>query len=315
MAYDYWVGKSNTSAVEAAKLSENNIVKSLNDQAEKLNALNALREEGLTLQEAEIRLMNLASGKDRTLRAAQRKAAAESEYASSIASPETKTRVYAAQIAAADRLLEEVKSEGAAVDKAVQNLKSASNWRKSIEDREAAQKAGNAAKFGTGKFELGDSSDRSGMRKSPLFEIIKREQEQQESLKATSVVTSEFDKVNIELAKNLKGLEVTYAEATKKSKELTPEKLKELEAERKLAEQLMRSNATKQTKLIVDKKDQEYTIERIKAAQEELDATDALQNARYKSQKESERAIQLSTAKTSFEQSIKYELPAVQEAE
>jgi TP901 family phage tail tape measure protein len=314
-AYDYWVEKSNTSAVEAAKLSENNIVKSLNDQAEKLNALNALREEGLTLQEAEIRLMNLASGKDRTLRAAQMKAAAESEYASSIASPETKTRVYAAQIAAADRLLEEVKSEGAAVDKAVQNLKSASNWRKSIEDREAAQKAGNAAKFGTGKFELGDSSDRSGMRKSPLFEILNREERQAAALAATSTIAAEFNRIQTELADNLQDLNSKYAEATDKTKELTAEKLKQYTAERDLAEQKIKGNAATQLKQTLDKRELEYAEQQLLATQAQVDALEELENARFMASSERQRQIKLDTESFAFEQSLQNQLPAVQAVE
>jgi TP901 family phage tail tape measure protein len=187
--------------------------------------------------------------------------------------------------------------------------------------REAAERVKLANKpslppvTGTGAFAVDPEKGGGGSRKSPLFEIIKREGEQAAALAETRIATDEFDKINIELAKNLKGLNDTYEEATKKSKELTPARRAEIDADKLKAEALIKANAATQVQQALAKKEYEYTIQRIEAAYKEIQATDALTNSRFKAAKESERQIALRDSKYAFEQSLKYQLPAVQSAE
>ena len=53
MAYDFWQGRSKDTATAASDLYNNNIIKNLNDEANRLRELNDLRAKGLTLSEAQ----------------------------------------------------------------------------------------------------------------------------------------------------------------------------------------------------------------------------------------------------------------------
>ena len=190
--------------------------------------------------------------------------------------------------------------------------------RKKREEEDAAAIAKRAAAAAAATRPTGAAvpeTEKGAGRRSPLFEIIKREGEQAAALKETSIVTSEYDRINIELAKNLKGLEDTYAEATKQSKQLTSAKRAEIDADRVKAEELIRANAATQTQQLIAKKEYDYTIQRIDAVHKETQATIELAQARFQAAKESERQTSLKDSAYQFQQSIKYQLPIVQAAE
>ena len=170
---------------------------------------------------------------------------------------------------------------------------------------------------GTGKFDqpTGGFGSSSTSTRATLDEIIKREREQAEALKVTGIATTEFDKVNVELAKNLKGLDESYKNILKNYPSLDAAKKKELEDQRTTAENLIRQNALTQTKQALAKQEYDDTIKRVEATYREIRATDELINARYKATQESQRQIGVADDKYNFEQSIKYQIPAVQAIE
>ncbi len=126
MAYDWWRSKANDTAGAAVDLYNTNVVKTLNDEAERLEKLNKLREEGLSLAEAEARVRGGEAKSAGTKYIADLEKEAETAKARYLGmqaeinkSSETRGLVVAANV----RTLEELRSKAVAAARAVADAK------------------------------------------------------------------------------------------------------------------------------------------------------------------------------------------------
>jgi TP901 family phage tail tape measure protein len=176
------------------------------------------------------------------------------------------------------------------------------------------------AEFGEGEFGgKGKKGSKTGDSKlgarATLDAIIKREEEQNSALKATQVVTSIFDQADQERAKNLKGLSEQHENILKNYKDLDYAQRNALVGQRAEAEALIEANYQLQVRNVTMRAEYAFTQQRTEALHKEAIATDELANARYKAAKESSRQLQLQEQSFAFDQSVKFNLPAVQAVE
>jgi TP901 family phage tail tape measure protein len=339
LLYDTYMGNASRTSQQADDLYNNSVAKSLNDEADKLATINKLMREGLTLQEAQIKLrgQQVDPGTARSVKDAkaayekakqQTASLAPAEGIAKLADPVGEGRRAAARLAAMEKEEKARRALTAAVradvDAQLDIAAAAERVRtESIEkDQHLARQMANKTKVDFGKidFELGAGSGagsdagRGGAR-ATLDAIIKREEEQKAALKATQVVTSIFDQADQERAKNLKGLSEQYENVLKNFKDLTPEKLKALDLQREEAEALIEANYALQIRNVTMRAEYAFTQQRTEALHREAIATDELANARYKAAKESSRQLQLQEQSFAFDQSVKFSLPAVQAVE
>jgi TP901 family phage tail tape measure protein len=188
MAYEFWQSKSNDSSKVAADLYTNNVAKALDEQASKIERLNALRIQGLSLTEAQARLD--AEGKIKESGTARKgeydKALSEYNAAlTDISKAETGffpiesfrksriadlTSVANAKLANLKSIENQINADAAKTDAAMQRVAAASKKQAELTNAEvAAASAAREKLFGTGKYELGQ--DAGGGKNKERFNV------------------------------------------------------------------------------------------------------------------------------------------------
>lgn len=172
MLYDYWVSKSKDTSEAAANLYTNNVIKNLKDEADRLQALNDLRAQGLSLSEAQASMDSQKARKAATdpmreaTNAAIREAAKAQDLLAFYQEKHFDKKTISIQEGVVATLLQKVaetkKAENAALDEyeaQVARIKAERKREADAMQAEAAQRMKSlTSTFGTGKFDLATKS-------------------------------------------------------------------------------------------------------------------------------------------------------------
>lgn len=279
MLFDWWMSKSNNSAERASEIYNGNIVKDLNDQADKLEKINKLRSEGLTKQEAEYRLTYLKEKGMDVNAAAKLRQEAEDALQNTALTLETRNAIFAAKMQAAHNLETSAKEASSEVDKAQARLKAAKEYEAAAD--EAARKAAAKTPTGTAGFDKRDLT--SGGTQDAFLSTLKTLKSETASLRAEQDAgtsqTTEWTTIQRAAAKELEGLTETYKNSTKAVKDLSPNQLAKINADYAEAKSVVEVNRNLKAQNLERKEVEAYTLKQLEIEQQLINSKNAFKSA------------------------------------
>lgn len=336
VAYDFWMGKSNETAEIAHDNYVNSMVKDLNDQALKLEQINQLLKEGLSLREAEVRVnAGLGKGSDRStgfIKAAEALKAAEEAKALFVANSSSMrggmTDLDKAQLPTLDAAIEKARRARNAASEKEANEKidmeaaasriSRAQVEKDQRQRDEMFKRQQQVQglFGSGTYNQGDDQESFGNNRAAnaLNSIFERETEQKAVLEAQASGTAELLKLEKERIQQLTELDVKYKEATKAGNGMTEAQRAELETKYKMTKALIESNQQRAMQLGWDDEELKMAEELDKAHKTELSNLAALATAREAEARARSKSLDEAERDFAFQKAMRFALPKDQKA-
>lgn len=301
LAYEFFMSKSNDTSDDFHELYNNKVAKDLEDQAKKLNMINALRAEGYDLQSAQqqaerynpkaVKEVKDAQATVDNLRQQIKELQSSDNVRNKIAPKLVQQEVKAmeTQLKAAEDRVTAIRAAEKRAEEAAKSMTSARSWDKYLNEQDLAARL-NTQVTGPGSFELGNKDKDYGNNRAAnaLNGLLEREKELAATYAAESVTVSES---LIERAKKMTELEERYKQATKESAGLNAAQRAEIETTYKLTKAMIESNNVKRIDKELAKLQAEDSLERAKALEAEVKAVTDLNRAQQDAMRNRQREI------------------------